>query len=103
MRPSRTRERPRAGWVERGHATIENVACYRDATGMKLAYRTSSEAAAVTSTWLAPRYGVHAHRGQIEGAVLHLGNAIAVVARDRPLGTRVRRGSEVIMFVDYRP
>jgi hypothetical protein len=52
---------------------------------------------------LALRSGVHARQSQVEGAVMHLGNVITVVAQDPPPGARVRRGSDVIVFVDYRP
>ena len=34
---------------------------------------------------------------------MRLGNVITVVAQDPPLGTRVRRASEVIVLVDHRP
>jgi hypothetical protein len=48
-------------------------------------------------------YGVHAHQRQVEGAVMHLDNVITVAAGDPPLGTRVARGSDVIVILDYRP
>jgi hypothetical protein len=52
---------------------------------------------------LALRSGVRARQSQVEGAVMHLGNVTTVVAQDPPSGARVRRGSDVIVFVDYRP
>jgi hypothetical protein len=52
---------------------------------------------------LALRNGVHARQRQVEGAVMHLGNVITVVAQDPPPGAKVCGGSDVIVFVDYRP